>query len=228
VEHLSINDTPISASDIRSVHALVMQKIDKEFAGKYRNGAVRITGATFLPPHASEVSILISELLDYLDKNPQHLSDLVLAVILHHRFVWIHPFFDGNGRSGRLLLNLFLLRKGFPPAVILKDDRKKYYDALKKADKGDMSKLCLLVFQSIERSLDIYLSSISSNFGTYKPIEDIVEETRIPYNQEYVSLLARRGKINAYKDQGKWFTTEAAVLDYVANRKRNRTGLKHA
>ncbi len=228
VEQLSVNDNPITATDIRSVHALVMQKIDKEYAGKYRTGAVRITGASFVPPEASDVPILITELMDYIATNPENLPDIVLAVMLHHRFVWVHPFFDGNGRSGRLLLNLFLLRKGFPPAVLLKDDRKKYYDALKKADKGDISKLCLLIFQSIERSLDIYLSSISSNFGYYKPIEDIVEETSIPYNHEYVSLLARRGKINAYKDQGKWFTTKEAVTDYIANRKRNRTGLKHA
>jgi Fic family protein len=52
------------------------------------------------------------------------LSDIVLAAIFHHRFVWIHPFFDGNGKTVRLVMNLILMRSGFPPAIILKSDRK--------------------------------------------------------------------------------------------------------
>jgi len=212
---------------VRSIHELVLLKIDKEFAGNYRTGSVRITGAKFQPPEASEIQLLMTELLDFVENNPNQLSPIVLSVLLHHRFVWIHPFFDGNGRTGRLLLNLFLLKNGFPPAVILKDDRQKYYTALRKADAGDYSKLALLLFQSIERTFDLYLSAISSNFGYYKPIDDIVKEESVPYGQEYISLLARKGKINAYKDNGVWFTTKEAVNEYVVGRKRKRTDLKY-
>ena len=79
----------------------------------------------------------------------------------------------------------------------------------------------------LERTFDLYLSAISSDFGYYKPIDDIVKEESVPYGQEYISLLARKGKINAYKDNGVWFTTKEAVSEYVVGRKRKRTDLKY-
>ena len=227
VSQLAAKNESLSNYTIRSIHELVLLKIDKEFAGTYRTGSVRITGAKFQPPEANEIQALMTELLDFIENNPKQLSTLLLSVLLHHRFVWIHPFFDGNGRTGRLLLNLFLLKNGFPPAVILKADRQKYYTALRKADAGDYNKLALLLFQSIERTFDLYLSAISSEFGYYKPIDDIVKEESVPYGQEYISLLARKGKINAYKDNGVWFTTKEAVSEYVVGRKRKRTDLKY-
>jgi Fic family protein len=136
--------------------------------------------------------------------------------------VWIHPFFDGNGRTVRLISNLLLMQAGFPPAIILKNDRKKYYTALNLANKGNYSKLLLLVIQSVERSLDIYLSNLNNTYEDYQPISNIVSEPGVPYGQEYVSLLARQGKIDAYKDSRNWLTTKDAVLDYMKKRERKR------
>ncbi|MFM9709712.1 Fic family protein, partial [Streptomyces galilaeus] len=82
---------------------------------------------------------------------------ILFAAWFHHRFVWIHPFFDGNGRTVRLLMNLLLMRAGYPPAIILKNDRKKYYDALNAANNDKYNKLYLLILQAVERSLNIYL-----------------------------------------------------------------------
>ena len=157
-----------------------------------------------------------------MNENPFELNDIELATIFHHRFVWIHPFFDGNGRTVRLLFNLLLMKEGFPPAIILKNDRKKYYDALNSANNGDYSKLLLLILQASERSLDIYLSSLNNTYDNYRPISDIVEEEKLPYGQEYVSLLARKGKIDAFKEGRNWLTTKEAVLDYIENRERKR------
>ena len=120
---------------------------------------------------------------------------------------------DSNGRTVRLLFNLLLMKHGFPPAIILKNDRKKYYDALNFANNQDYSKLALLILQSIERSLDIYLSSLNNTYDQYKTISNIVEEERLPYGQEYLSLLARTGKIDAFKEGRNWLTTKDAVLD---------------
>ncbi|MDP6909070.1 MAG: hypothetical protein QF371_06170 [Flavobacteriales bacterium] len=75
--------------------------------------------------------------------------------------------------------------------------------------------------QDVERSLDIYLSMYPDG-NEYRPISTIVEEEQIPYGQEYVSLLARQGKIDAYKEGRNWYTTEEAVEEYIANRKRKR------
>jgi Fic family protein len=150
------------------------------------------------------------------------LNDIVLATIFHHRLVWIHPFFDGNGRTVRLAMNLLLMRAGFPPAIILKNDRKKYYEALNQANKGSYQKLCVLMTQALERSLNIYLNALPGYSYEYEPIVRIVEEPEVPYGQEYVSLLARQGKIDAYKEGNVWYTTREAVKDYVEGRKRKR------
>ena len=64
---------------------------------------------------------------------------LILAAAFHHKFEKVHPFYDGNGRTGRMLLNLILLKNGFPPLIISDKQRKRYYNALEKADKADFS-----------------------------------------------------------------------------------------
>jgi Fic family protein len=223
VESLVDAASALAAKDVLDVHALVLQRIEKEYAGRYRTSGVRITNANFTPPNALKVDELMEELLAWVNTDAAALHPLLRATVFHHRFVWIHPFFDGNGRTVRLLYNLLLMRDGFPPAIILANDRKKYYDALNKANFGDYSKLLLLVMQAEERSLDIYLSSLENRQDDYKPIGDIVNEPGVPYGFEYVSLLARRGKIDAYKEGRNWVTTEKAVTDYMETRKRMRT-----
>lgn len=221
LEKLVKGDGPLQEREILNLHELVMQNIEKEFAGRLRNSGVRIVGANFTPPNALKVNALLSELIDFVNRNEMRLSPIVLASVFHHRFVWIHPFFDGNGRTVRLVMNLLLMRKGYPPAIILKTDRKKYYDALNRANKGSYVKLVLLMMQALERSLDIYLSMYPES-EEYRPISNIVEESQMPYGQEYLSLLARQGKIDAYKEGRNWLTTEDAIVEYMANRQRKR------
>lgn len=222
LESLVSENYQLSTNDIMDIHALVLQKIEKEYSGRYRTFAVRIQGANFLPPNALKVSALMDELVQWVVHEDNHLHPLIKNTIYHHRFVWIHPFIDGNGRTVRLTANLLLMNQGFPPAIILKNDRKKYYSALDKANKGDYSKLLLLIIQAAERSLDIYLGSLNNTLDDYLPISNIVKEADIPYGQEYISLLARRGKIDAYKEGKDWVTTPAAVKEYIVNRKRKR------
>lgn len=208
--------------DILNLHGLVLRSIEDEFAGRLRNGGVRIVGANFTPPNANKVSQYFDELVNFVNNNPLNLNDLVLSTIFHHKMVWVHPFFDGNGRTVRLAMNLLLMRKGFPPAIILKNDRKKYYEALNQANKGNYYKLCLLMLQALERSLNIYIGALPGKSYDYEPIANIVEEPGFPYGQEYVSLLARRGKIDAYKEGRNWLTTKTAIEDYMSTRKRER------
>ncbi len=209
--------------DILSLHELVLRMIEDEFAGRIRNGGVRITGANFVPPNANKVSDLLDELIDFVNSNPLDLNDIELATVFHHKLVWIHPFFDGNGRTVRLAMNLLLMRKGFPPAIILKNDRKKYYEALNQANSGNYQKLMLLMSQALERTLNIYISSLPDNDYDFQEISNIVSEpNELPYGQEYISLLARQGKIDAHKEGRNWFTTKKAIEEYMANRKRLR------
>ena len=220
VENLVTDDYQFSSVDILEVHSLVLNNIEKDFAGRFRTSGVRIVGANFSPPNAMKVSELVDELIDWT--NTSNINSVIKAAIFHHRFVWIHPFFDGNGRTARLLFNIIFMKMGFPPAIILKNDRKKYYDGLNKANNEDYSKLLLLVLQALERSLDIYLSSLNNNYENYMDISQLVKEPNVPYGQEYISLLARTGKIDAFKEGRNWLTTEAAVLEYMKNRTRKR------
>lgn len=212
----------IRAIDILSIHSLVLNMIEEDFAGRIRNGGVRISGANFVPPNANKVSDFLDELIDFVNTNPMQLNDIELATIFHHKFVWIHPFFDGNGRTVRLAMNLLLMRKGFPPAIILSNDRKKYYEALNQANNGNYQKLMLLMCQAQERTLNIYLSSLPDNDYDFQEISNIVNEPNLPYSQEYVSLLARQGKIDAHKEGRNWYTTKKAIEDYIENRQRKR------
>lgn len=220
IESLVSDSYILNEKDILNVHNLVLNKIEKDFAGRFRTSGVRISGANFVPPNALKIDEYITELIEWVNSSNENI--LIKSAIFHHRFVWIHPFFDGNGRTVRLLFNLLLMKEGFPPAIILKNDRKKYYDALNSANNGDYSKLLLLILQASERSLDIYLSSLNNTYDNYRPISDIVEEEKLPYGQEYVSLLARKGKIDAFKEGRNWLTTKEAVLDYIENRERKR------
>jgi Fic family protein len=225
IEHLYAivaNSSKLKCADILILHGYVMRSIEDDFAGRLRYGAVRISGANFVPPAAHKVSKLIDELVDFVNQNPLKLNDIEMATVFHHKFVWIHPFFDGNGRTVRLAMNLFLMKKGYPPAIILKDDRKKYYDALNQANNGNYQKLMLLMSQALERSLNIYLSAMPDNTTDFDSIQNLVNEEKTPYGQEYISLLARRGKIDAYKEAGVWYTSEEAIHSYVNKRKRKR------
>lgn len=218
-----LNDNYILRSiDILSLHGLVLRSIEDEFAGRLRNGGVRITGANFVPPNANKVSDLIDELIQFINTNPLQLNDIELATVFHHKLVWIHPFFDGNGRTVRLSMNLLLMRCGFPPAIILKNDRKKYYEALNQANNGNYQKMILLMCQALERTLNIYLNAMPDNDNDYQKISDIVSEPDALYGQEYISLLARTGKIDAYKEGRYWYTSKLAIENYMANRKRKR------
>lgn len=217
IESIAKPNYIINEHDILHTHELVLDKIEKDFAGRFRNSGLRITGANFTPPNALKVYDYVHELMHWVNKESAYMHTLVRATIFHRRFVWIHPFFDGNGRTVRLLFNLLMMKDGYPPAIILSNDRKKYYAALNRANEGDYSKLLLLVCQAMERSLDIYLSNLDNYAEDYKPIGNIINEGLVPYgySQEYISLLARRGEIDAYKEGRVWYTTEDAIHDYV-------------
>lgn len=212
----------LDAKSILELHAYVLRSIEDDYAGRLRNGGVRIAGANFIPPNAQKVSSLLDKLIEFVAQNPLQLNSIELATIFHHKLVWIHPFFDGNGRTVRLAMNLKLMQEGFPPAIILTKDRKKYYEALNQANKGDYFKLTLLMAQALERTLNIYLNAMPDSDDNYQEISNLVKEESLPYGQEYISLLARQGKIDAYKEGKNWLTTRQAIEDYMTNRQRKR------
>jgi len=208
VESLSKRD--IEESDVLKIHELIFKGIDVN-AGAYRTGQVRITGAEFLPPPPQQVKPRMVELLDWLHKNPDELRPIEFAALFHHRLVYIHPFFEGNGRVARLLMNCILLRHGYPFVIVLRNDRVRYYRTLKEADLGNFSPFVNFIARSIERSLNLYLSAIGRR--EVITLEEASKATG--HSQEYLSLLARKGSIDAFKIGRKWMLTKLALEDYM-------------
>ncbi|MBI4999671.1 Fic family protein [Candidatus Gottesmanbacteria bacterium] len=213
----------ISEITIRNLHRLVTLDTEKEWAGRYRNGGVIIVGAQHKPPEAIAVSHLMTDLIKWFRQNYQKLHPVELAALLHHRLVYVHPFFDGNGRTARLVMNLFLLSKGYPLVIILKIDRRKYYQTLNSADRGNYQPFVNFIAQAVERTLDIYLKTLgppAKSVDKFLPLSVISKNT--PYSPKYLNLLARKGKIEAHKEEQKWLTTIVAIKDYQKNRQRKR------
>tara|TARA_Y100000310_G_scaffold291681_1_gene319796 strand:+ start:1947 stop:2870 length:924 start_codon:yes stop_codon:yes gene_type:complete len=122
---------------IVKVHAGILEKIDQRTGG-YRTRGVRVIGAEFLPSPGKYVQTDMEILLKWYRKSKKKLHPLVLSALFHEKFERIHPFYDGNGRTGRMLSNLILLRKEFPPLIIEEKKRKQYYAALDRGHKADL------------------------------------------------------------------------------------------
>lgn len=143
---------------IENIHQLILKNIDNENAGTYRKENVYISGATHVPPNFVVVPQKMQQLIEWYYGEGQKLHVIERASILHTDFVKIHPFIDGNGRTARLLLNLELMKNGYPPIVITKDIRPQYYDSLDKAHTtGDYSDFIKIVANAANKSLDLYI-----------------------------------------------------------------------
>jgi Fic family protein len=160
---------PIREADIRQLHHLVLKDIRDADAGKYRSVPVEIGGSEYKPPSPAEVALQMQELGNWLSEASVENDDcrgekaILIAAAAHTWFVTIHPFVDGNGRVGRLLLNLILMRCGYPIAIITKADRSRYYDALEISQSSDLTAFISLIVECIEESLEEYEAAASEH-----------------------------------------------------------------
>ncbi|MFA4887100.1 MAG: Fic family protein [Candidatus Nanoarchaeia archaeon] len=108
----------------------------EDIAGKYRDYLVRV--GSYLAPDWQEVKRMMNELIEFMKKNKE-MNPVELSARAHYKFEMIHPFGDGNGRVGRLLMNQLLWHKGYPMLIIEYKKRKSYYKALQKNEEGFVS-----------------------------------------------------------------------------------------
>lgn len=127
-------DEDISHDLITKTHSELMKSIDARTG--YRIDDVRVIKSNFEATPAPYVKTDMDLLLKWYEGQKGRLHPMVLATIFHHKFEKIHPFMDGNGRTGRMLLNLILVKNGYPPLIIHRRSRLEYLDALGKADKS--------------------------------------------------------------------------------------------
>lgn len=146
---------------IKSIHRLVLKGINDKYAGSYRDHQVIIAGAEHIPPAAFLVKEQMENFIKWYDNDAQSLHPIERAAMVHIIFVGIHPFVDGNGRTSRLLLNLELMKNGYPPIIIRTDNRLNYYSALDKAHTlGDNTDFIKIVMTEVNRTLDLYLKLV--------------------------------------------------------------------
>ena len=218
VESLVSSLERITPFHVRQIHKLILSRIDDENAGRYRETQVRIAGATFTPPESWLVPNLMTKWGEWLAVEEKSNYPVALAAQAHHRLVAIHPFIDGNGRTARLVMNLILMRAGYPPTVIQRINRRQYYRVLEQADAGKPAALVNFVGRAVERSLNLYIEACTPvtarprNEDEWISLREAAEGT--PYSQEYLSLLARSGRIDAIKKGRVWVTTRNAVDEY--------------
>ena len=148
---------PISEWNIKNIHYFILKGIDEDNAGAYRRSNVKIKGATHIPPDYLIVPELMEKLIiNYNSWDRYH--PIIKAALLHGELVKIHPFVDGNGRVSRLVMNLSLMKSGYLPVIIKKENRIEYYNVLDKAHiTGDYTDFVKLVNELEIEMLNKYL-----------------------------------------------------------------------
>ena len=133
IKDIAKQDIEISERTIKEIHALILHGIDRENAGRYRTVPVMISGSTHMPPQPYLIEKQMEDfILRFKQMEAEKVHPVLIAAYLHDELVRIHPFIDGNGRTSRLLMNLYLLRHGYV-IITLKgsnDAKVNYYKAL--------------------------------------------------------------------------------------------------
>jgi len=200
---------PITLETILELHEAVFRGV-KEDAGMWRRVNVRITGSRHVPPRMERVVDEMDKMIkEYGSRDVNGEDVLVLGSWLHHTFESIHPFSDGNGRVGRLLLNLHLLKHNWPPVHIVPPDRDRYLECMNRGHSGDLS--CLLEFMTelMGRSILDLLDQVGTAEDELKALKQL--EKKSGHSAKYLRLRAGQGKLPALKISGDWHTSRRAI-----------------
>jgi fido (protein-threonine AMPylation protein) len=238
----------INVTELREIHRLVVEPVWRHFPpeellpdegpGSFRRHNIAPLASGVRPPDLTQVPQLVSDWIDAANEELDGEHAMLRLARLHASFEQLHPFRDGNGRTGRLLLNLLLVRHGYPPAVILKAQRAKYLLALRRADpvrhvgaltlllpEGDITQrpdsgpLAELIARAVKTSIDRFLLPGLAGPHRLLPLSALA-------NQDVSALGLRRaaekGRLVATFQDGKWYSSKQAVDRYLASRHQGR------
>ncbi len=193
----------------------------RESAGSWRVHDIAPFPDGITPPPWTEVDARVGDWLGTAGAGPaadEHL--LAYLARVHNAFERIHPFRDGNGRAGRLLLNLLLVRNGYPPAVIRKRGRTAYLKAMRRADNDDFAPLAELLARAVKESLDRFLLPNLAGPVKLLPLSAL---ERHGLSVRGLRAAAEKGTLRAAKDaNGRWMSSKRWVDEYVASRRIGR------
>ena len=225
----SLDPTPslLSLTEIRHVHRLAMGPVwdvsphpdatADEGPGSFRRHDIHPFPGGMRPPSFALVEPLLRDWLDEVNAQPadeRHAIERLASV--HARFEQIHPFLDGNGRTGRLLLNLLLARHGYAPAIIQRRERTRYLDALRRADAGQPGELAELIARTVLDNLYRFVVPAMAGPARLVPLTALEspQASRVALRNA-----AQRGRLRAQRgDDGQWRSSRVWVDEYLANR----------
>ena len=162
VQEIAKNEVELSEYVIKNIHSLVLMHRPED-KGIYRRIPVRIIGAYTDPVEPHLIQERMEALLIRNEERKGKMSQIERIARFHLEFEGVHPFIDGNGRTGRLILNLELIRNGFPPINVKFTDRKRYYDAFDAYYRdGDAGKMIDLIAEYVNERLDEYLNVLGA------------------------------------------------------------------
>ncbi len=210
----SLTSRDISLETILGMHEQVFFGIFQD-AGQWRRVNVRIKGASFTPPRMEKV---VRELekwtAEYRQRDIDGEDTFLLGARMHFDLERIHPFSDGNGRIGRLLLNLHFLMRNWPPIHVLPEHRKEYLDGLNFSHtEGDLSSLVYLFEKLMGASLLDLLDEVGTSEDELMTLK--MAEKHSPYSHNYIALRCKQGMLPAVRRTGnKWLTSGRALRLY--------------
>lgn len=222
-------DAVLTMTEIRRVHTAAMQPVwnvsphpnatEREGPGSFREHDIHPFPAGMAPPSWVLVPSLMEQwVTDANAIEPRERDFPELVAGLHCRFEQIHPFLDGNGRTGRLILNLVLVRLGYPPAIIYKNERDAYLTALRRADAGEFGALGELIARAILDNLYKFIVPAVAGPARLVPIAALATRE---LSHTALRVAAARGRLQATKGpDGQWRSSRNWVDDYVRNRHR--------
>src|SRR3990172_2421999 len=205
---------PVRLVTVLELHEEVFRGIEVD-AGQWRRINVRIAGMKHTPPRMEKVVPMMSRWEDEYGRREMLGEDvLALAAWMHFEFESIHPFSDGNGRVGRLLLNLHFLKHDWPPVHILPPDRDRYLRCLVRAHDGNLSDLEGFLRATMARSLLDLLDQVGTRRDELRPLRVLSRHS--PHSAKYLGLRAGQEELPAIKVSGDWHSSERALRTYTA------------
>jgi fido (protein-threonine AMPylation protein) len=227
------HDETVARTELREIHRLAVGLVwevcppdapaldPNEHAGNFRRHDIAPFPEGMTPPPWTDVDADLSDWLRSTNDEPQEGEHVLVHLArAHGDFERIHPFRDGNGRVGRLVLNLMLVRHGYPPAIIRKRDRPTYLKALHRADRGDPWPLAEIIARSVKESLDRFLLPSLAGPAKLMPLS-VLERPGL--TARALRAAAIKGRLKSRRDDGgRWLSTRLWVDEYASSRRMGR------
>jgi Fic family protein len=227
----------LNLQEVRKVHFEAMTPVwnvvphphatPAESPGNWRQHEIQPFPEGMTPPPFTELDHRIADWVNEANQLRDD-SDVPFPERLarvHNEFEKAHPFLDGNGRTGRLLLNLLLVRLGYPPAIVFKKERESYLRAMRKADKGDYGPMGELIARAVTNNLYRFVVPAVAGPSRLVPLASLVDE-KAGISAKGLRTAAERGRLRAQKSpSGLWLSSKKWVEDYQQT-KHQRNGTR--